>query len=92
MWWNGQNLDKPIYDKKGRAWHFRVWHDFIEGVYIQRIYFWNDEKSEMRMLEFQGNKTLNVKQIKTRMRKLAINGEYRRKCQKILSFPIERHY
>ena len=65
MWWNGQNFDKPIYDKKGRAWHFRVWSDFIEGVEIQRIYYWDEEKSEMGMLEFEEDQTLNAKQIKT---------------------------
>jgi hypothetical protein len=39
MWWNYQNLDKPQKAKDGSLWHFRVWHDHIQGIYMQRISF-----------------------------------------------------
>ncbi len=59
MWWKGQNLDKPRRDKTGRIWHFRVWHDFPDGVYTQRIFFWDDVQTETGLVELAGHQTLD---------------------------------
>lgn len=92
MWLKSQNFDKPLRDKNGHLWHFLVWHDFLEGVNTQRIYFWNEDKNETGMVEFSGDQTLNVKQLKKRIEKLARSPEYRQQFHRELSFPIERYY
>ena len=92
MWWNGQNLDKPARDKKGRLWHFRVWHDHLDGVYTQRIFFWDDEREEMGCAELGGGETLHVSKIKQRMRKIIADPTYRASLARQLRFPVERYY
>ncbi len=92
MWWDYQNLNIPRKAKDGILWHFRVWHDHIECVYTQRIFFWDNDYKITGYLEFAGNQTLHVSKIKQRMNKIISNPEYRRKFLRELNFPLEKNY
>ena len=90
MWLKSQNIDKPISDKSGQIWHFAFWHDFPADVYTQRIYFWNDKRSQTGIMEFVGDSTLHISRIKQRMNKLAKNKQYRKQFLCDLRFPVEK--
>lgn len=92
MWWNYQNLDIPRKGKDGSLWHFRVWHDPIEGNYTQRIFFWDEAKKITGYLEFSNDKTLHISKLKQRINKIITNPEYRQKFLRELNFPVEKHY
>lgn len=60
MWWDGQNLDKPLVGPDGAKWSFRVWHGTIEGVHCQRLFFWDEAQAETGLIELRGSETLHV--------------------------------
>jgi hypothetical protein len=91
-WWRGQNLDKPIVGQDGIKWHFLVWHDSVEGIRTQRIFFWDESRTQTGLVELRGNKTLHVKRIKDRLAKIAKDRMYRNKHLRPLEFPIERYW
>ena len=88
MW----SFDRTVHDKVGRSWHFRLWHDFLEGKEVQHIFFWNEERSETGVLELEGDQTLHMRKVRQRMTRLAVDPEYRKQFRKPLSFPLERHH
>ena len=92
MWWKGQNIEKEIKDKSGKDWFFGVWHNHVNGIYHQRIFFWRKDKSQAGMLELIDDQTLLISKLKNRMIKIAKNEEYRNKYIKTLEFPIEEKY
>jgi len=92
MWWRNQNLDSPIRDTTGRMWNFLVWSDFVDGVQVQRIFFWDEDKRETGIVEFRGDQALDHKKIKQRIKKIVHNASYRKKHICELKFPIERYY
>jgi hypothetical protein len=67
MWWRGQNLEKPVHDGAGRSWHFRVWSGFKGDQMVQRIYFWNTDRSHTGLFEVVGDQTVHVRKIKQRI-------------------------
>jgi hypothetical protein len=92
MWWADQNMAKTIKTGDGRSWHFRVWYGMIEDAYVQRIYFWDESKQETGCAEFAGDRSLDTKQIKNRIQKLAKTLSYRQRFHRELAFPVERYY
>jgi hypothetical protein len=92
MWWTSQNLARPISDSTGRIWHFRVWHDFVDGIHIQRLYFWDESFQEAGCAEFAVDQTLHVSKLKQRIQKLVKDPSYRGRFVRELAFPVERHY
>lgn len=92
MWWTGQNLERSLRDHDGRLWSFRVWHDFVDGVYTQRIFFWDDARTETGWVELSRDETLHVSRIKQRIRKIATDAGYRERHRREFSFPIGRHH
>jgi hypothetical protein len=92
MWWRGQNLEKPVLDSAGKPWNFRVWYDFIDGMQMQRIFFWDENKQETGIVEFQRDQALDHKKIKQRILKIVHDPEYRKKYLCKLKFPVERFY
>ena len=92
MWWKSQNLDKSITDKSGQTWHFAIWHDQVDGVYTQRIFFWNHDKSETGQVKLVDSQTLHISRIKQKIKKMALKWELREKYLCELEFPLERHY
>jgi hypothetical protein len=92
MWLRGQNMEKPIRAHDGSVWHFRVWRDFIDNVYIQRIYFWDEARETTGCAEFSADQSLHVSKIKQRIRKLVTDSDYRNQFKRELRFPVEKHY
>jgi hypothetical protein len=85
-------LSKPVVDGNGDKWHFLVWHDFPDERYTQRIYFWNESRSETGMFEVVDERSLHVSRLRQRIDKLAKNAEFRRRYLMPLQFPVERHH
>lgn len=92
MWWRGQNIDNPIIDKNGNYWEFKVWHDFVEGIYLQKIYFWDKNKDTTGVIELNGGNTVHKNKLKDKMKKLANDISYRNKYLLDLKFPLEKNY
>jgi hypothetical protein len=91
-WWTGQNLDKPVFAKDGREWHFQVWHGHLDGVYTQRIFFWDSDDSFSGLVEFTNDESRHISKLKDLFIKLANNESYRNRFQCELQFPLEGHY
>ena len=89
MWWTGQNLEQPRYGPDGTPWYFQVWHDHVDCIYIQRIYFWDESRRETGVMEVTGNNTLHVSRLKQRMIRLAKDPEFRRRFHQPLHFPLK---
>ena len=92
MWWSNQNLERPVRSSDGRLWYFRVWHDHVDGVYMQRIFFWDESCADTGCAEFPSDQALHVSQIKQRIRKLVTDVAYRERHRRVLEFPVERYY
>ncbi len=90
MWWNGQNIEKPVRANDGRLWHFRVRQDFVNGVYSQRIFFWDEDCREMGCVELP--QALHISKIKQKLKKLVADASYRKQFRRELKFPVERYY
>src|SRR5262245_36907224 len=86
MWWNDQHLNQPRRDATGRIWHFRVWHDHLDGVPVQRIFFWDDERREIGLLELVGGRA-RVSEVLNRKRPLTL--EMIRRLHANLGIPAE---
>jgi hypothetical protein len=78
--------------RDGRVWHFRVWHDFVDGVHTERIYFWDESRELTGCAEFAADQILHISKMKQRMRKIVTDPAYRDKFRRELQFPVERHY
>jgi hypothetical protein len=92
VWWTNQNLDSVRKDNSGGRWNIRVWHDHVEGIYIQRVFFWNDGKTETGVVELAGGSTLHVSRLKQLIGRLVAQPDYRRRFRTQLEFPVEREY
>lgn len=79
-------------DSKGRLWHFRVWHDHVDGIYIQRIFFWDEVRSETGVIELVGDKTRHVSRLKQLISKVLASPEHRIPYRRNIQFPVERRY
>ncbi len=82
-------MEKPVV-ANGTKWHFRVWVDFVRGDQIQRIYFWDDERSQTGMVELREPDTLNNQKIKQLRSKLANDSTYRKRFIQPITFPLRR--
>jgi hypothetical protein len=92
MWWNSQNLGVPREDHSGTTWHFRVWHAHVDGVYTQRIFFWDDAQSASGFVEYVGDRTKHISRLKQVISRLLKDTDFRSRHLRPLRFPIERHY
>jgi hypothetical protein len=91
VWWNQQNLNKPRKDKTGKRWNFRVWHDVCPQVgHVERVFFWDDKR------EFCGvvivSPGIHVSRLHALIQNLLADPALRKKHQRKLCFPLERHY
>lgn len=90
MWWNQQNLSTPRRDAAEARWHFRVWHDVINGRHKERVFFWDDRR------EFTGvvllRDSLHVTRLHDLIEKLVADPDMREVHRRDLRFPVERHY
>jgi len=92
MWWNGQNLDLTRTDRTGQRWHFRVWHDQVDGTYIQRVFFWNEGRSETGVLELIGERAVHRRRLKDVIHRLVARADFRGRHLVNLEFPVEKKY
>jgi hypothetical protein len=92
IWWIGQNLDQPIVGPDGTTWHFLVGHASDGGEYVQRVFFWDENRTTTGLAEWRGSQTLHVRRIKDRLRRIANDEEYRSRFLRQLRFPVERHW
>lgn len=91
-WWTGQNIETPVRDTSGNNWHFRFWHSHHEGIYVQRVFFWNEDQTISGYKELKDGDTLNIKKLKQLKERLAKRPDYRDQYLFDLSFPIEENY
>jgi hypothetical protein len=92
MWWEDQTFNKQILDRDQNAWSFRVWHDFVDKIYVQRIFFWDAKKEITGLVEFKDHQTLHIKRLRDRMIKLAKEKSYRDIYVCDIKFPVEKYY
>jgi hypothetical protein len=95
MWWDHQNLDKPHTDKRGKRWHFRVWHDaFTVGrtVSVARVFFWDETKSITGVVLLGPDVNHQVRDVHSLIRKLVASEELRSEHLREIRFPLERFY
>lgn len=92
-WWRGQNIEGPLHGSDGRSWHFLVWHGQLDDcIYMQRVFFWDEDKRETGVIEFRDPDTLHISKIRDRQRKIVQDSTYRARWLQPLEFPIERHW
>jgi len=89
MWIKQPGLRETIKDKNGKEWFFAYWQDFISGVMIQRIYFWDKEKNLTGLMELKGNNILHLSRWKARVLKIVNNKDYRDRFLRSLEFPLD---
>jgi hypothetical protein len=90
MWWNHQNLNSPRRDKAGTRWHFRVWHDIVDGHHRERVFFWDDDKKQTGVVLL--GDSLHVTRLHALIDKLVADPAIRQVHRRDLKFPVERHY
>ena len=91
-WVNNQDSDKPIFSKAGMKWHFKTWMGNTDNIAYERIFYWNEDKSESGLIELKDSDTLHVSSVKQKIIKLINNQELRSKYRCELRFPIHKHY
>jgi len=89
MWWDHQNLNKPRIDKSGKRWNFRVWHGKVRESYVERVFFWDDERAFCGVVI---TNPLHVSRIHTLIEKLVATPVMRERYKRDLNFPLERYY
>jgi hypothetical protein len=92
MWWRSQHLSESRKDSGGRKWNFRVWHDVVDGKAVERVFFWDDLRTETGAIEFVGDQTLHVTRLRQLIEKLVKQPKFRAKHRRGLRFPVERAY
>lgn len=90
MWWDHQNLNKPRIDKSGKRWNFRVWHGKVRESYVERVFFWDDERAFCGVVVITN--PLHVSRIHTLIEKLVATPVMRERYKRDLNFPLERYY
>jgi hypothetical protein len=90
MWSN----EKIRRDKRGKRWNFSYWYESrrerVHGG--QRLFFWDDERAECGVVIFLPGKTIAYSRIRDLIDKLVADSSLRKKHQRELEFPLERHY
>jgi hypothetical protein len=90
VWWDYQNLNKPRKDKTGKRWNFRVWTHVSPVRHVERVFFWDDKR------EFCGvvfvSPAIHVSALHRLIQDLVADPALRKKYQRELRFPLERHY
>jgi hypothetical protein len=87
--------EKPKQGKNGERWNFTYWHlalteDRAKGA--QRLFFWNEDKSECGVVIFPHGKTIGYARIKSLIEKLVADQQLRKKHIRSIEFPLERTY
>jgi hypothetical protein len=87
--------EKPRQGKNGERWSFTYWHlvwtsDRTKSA--QRLFFWNQDKSECGVVILPPGKTMHYARIRSLIEKLVADQQLRKKYKRDIEFPLERHY
>ncbi len=74
---NSQHPNNWVSDSTGKQWYWQVEFELEGGNEVQRIFFWNAEKTKTGMLKLEGNETLHMSRVRQRILKLVKNPAYR---------------
>jgi hypothetical protein len=88
-------LEKPRRDKSGRHWNFYYWYSGWSSDpsrKAQRLFFWDDSKDDCGAVLFLPGKTVPYSRIKSLIEKLVADQDLRKRHQRELQFPLEKHY
>jgi hypothetical protein len=89
------NEEKPRQGKNGERWSFTYWHSVWTAdrtKSAQRLFFWNQNKSECGVVILPPGKTMHYARIRSLIEKLVADQELRKKYERDIKFPPERHY
>jgi hypothetical protein len=91
------NEVKPKQGKDGVRWYFTYWHspwpgDDVKVEKAQRLFFWNQGMSELGAVILPPGKTMSYARIESLIEKLVADPKLRKKYQRDIEFPLERHY
>jgi hypothetical protein len=87
--------EKPKKGKNGDRWNFTYWHSFHfrdHGKNSQRLFFWNDDKSECGVVILLPGRTVSYSRIKSLIAKIVADQTLRKKYYREIQFPLEKHY
>jgi hypothetical protein len=87
--------EKPRKAKNGVRWNFTYWHSVWTSDRTkssQRLFFWDDDKSECGVVVLIPGATMHYSRIKSLIEKLVADPDLRKKYHKEIQFPLERHY
>jgi hypothetical protein len=88
-------LEKPRRDKSGKRWNFYYWYSGYSNDpsrKAQRLFFWDDAKTDRGVVLFLPGKTLSYSHIQSPIPKLVADQTLRKKHQRELQVPIENNY
>jgi hypothetical protein len=88
-------LERPRKDKSGKRWNFYYWYaePFVpKSQKAQRLFFWDDAQTDCGVVLFSPGKTIAYSRIQSLIPKLVADQTLRRKYQRELQFPLEKHY
>jgi hypothetical protein len=88
-------LEKPRRDKTGKRWNFYYWYSGAlsdPSTKAQRLFFWDDAKTDCGVVLFSPGKTISYSHVQILIPKLVADQTLRKKHQRELQFPIEKHY
>ena len=71
-------------------WHFRVWHDTVNGIHTERIFFWNNVRDRTGVMEISPG--IHVTRVHAMIEKLVADPELGKRHERLLRFPLERDY
>jgi len=89
--------EKSRRDKSGKRWNFRYWlshYNFekLDRPQSQRLFFWDDKKTECGLILFFPGSTRPYSQIMNLIDKLVADPALRKQHLRELRFPLERYY
>ena len=87
--------ERPRKDKNGVRWNFTYWHSVWTSARVksaQRLFFWNDDKSECGAVILVPGATMHHSRINRLIAKLVADPQLRDRHRKDLRFPLDRHY
>lgn len=83
MWPN----ERPRMDKTGKRWNFHYWNQKA-----QRLFFWDEERTECGVVLFAPGSTRTYRQIENLIDKLVSDQSLRKQHLRELRFPLDRYY
>jgi hypothetical protein len=83
--------EKSRQDKNGLRWHFHYDYKPLAkpADKRQRLFFWNEDKTESGIAFFSGDRTIAYRKIEDLISKLVSSAALRENYHQTLKFPLE---